>query len=269
MKNLLTFYLRRYLKRDIILLGIFAIGIIILATIFRSQFRSANGLGSIHHKMVECWILWNAIYAFLTAFNGFRRIDSCYETMLLPFSANSKFLFSAIRILIIMPIFSAAIMIVVDHGLCDLLNVPTPTRIRATSIYTTMTYSGFIMHRLPVMPFYLFMFTTLAMSIKTVKRRNLTLFIPLALLFCIGIVLYGPHFNFSEYNYPFVSGNVSESSRCMTTGVKFSSSISEIVSWTHLNARMQRVVVYIYLLLLPPSFLYLTYLRFKELEVDQ
>lgn len=269
MKDLLIFYLRRYLKRDIILLGIFAMAVILIAAIFRHQFRSAVGLGGVHHKMVQCWILWNATYTFLTTFNSYRKIDTSYETMLLPFSVNSKFIFTAIRVLIIIPIVSSFLMIVLDDGLCGLLRVSDSIIAHASSICTTLTYSGYIMHRLPIMPFYLFMFTTLAMCLKTVERKRMSLFISIALLFGVGISIYGPHNNFGDFNYPFVSGTVSESIQNTVSNIKFKSTISEIVSWTMLNARMQRMVGYIYLLLLPISFLILTYLRFKELEAEQ
>ena len=263
------FYINRYLKRDIILLGIFAMAVIFISAAFHSEFRYPQGLGDVRHKMVQCWVLWNAAYAFLTSFLIYRNVDLSYETMLLPLSQNTKFLFTTIRVLIIIPILSALILFLLDCGICMALNVSLKTRLHASSIWNILTYSGYIMHRLPIMPFYLVTFSTIAMALTTVKKRNFPLFIPLSILVCIMITLYGPHYDFNEYNYPFVAGRTSESIKNTLTGVAYKSTVSEIVSWTVLKARMQRVVAYIYLFLLPVSFLFLTYLRFKELETEQ
>ncbi len=269
MKQIIVFYYNRYSKRDIVLLGIFALSIIFISVVLHSQYRYYQGLGDVRHKMVQCWVLWNAIYTFLTAFNGYRNIETSYETMLLPLSINKKFVFTSIRVFIIMPIISACLMIVLDGGLCELMKVSTNTLLQASSILHVLTYSGYVMHKLPIMPFYLVMFSTVAMAIKTVKKKYTPVFIPLALILFIAITLFGPHYDFKEYNYPFISGCVSESCQNMITNIPFKSTISENISWTMLTARMQRVVTYIYLLLLPISFYCLSYFRFKELEAEQ
>lgn len=269
MKQMIVLYYNRYLKRDIVLLGIFVLAIIFISVVFHSQYRYPQGLGDVRHKMVQCWILWNALYTFYSAFSGYKNIDTSYETMLLPLSVNTKFVFTSIRVFIIMPIISAILMIILDVGLCELMKASANTRLHASSIWHTLTYSGTVMHKLPIMPFYLIMFSTIAMSLKTIKKKYMSVGITLALVICIAITLFGPHYDFKEYNYPFISGCVSVSCQNTITNVPFKSTISENISWIMLTARMQRMVTYIYLLLLPISFYCLSYLRFKELEAEQ
>lgn len=265
---MLKFYVNLYLKRDIILLGIFAMAVVFICAAFHSELRYPQGLGDVRHKMVQCWVLWNALYTFLTSFLTYRNVDTSYKTMLLPLSQNTKFLFTTIRVLIIIPLISALIMVILDYGLCIVLNISLKTKLHASSIWEILTYSGYIMHRLPIMPFYLVSFSTIAMALTTVRKKKMPLLIPLSILVCVAITLYGPHYDFNEYNYPFVSGQASVSIKNTLTGIAYESTVSEIVSWTMLNARMQRTVTYTYLFLLPISFLYLTYLRFKELETE-
>lgn len=266
---MLKLYIKRYLKRDIILMGVFALAMIAISVAFHSEYRYHQGLGDVRHKMVQCWVIWNALYTFITSFSSYRNMDSCYETVLLPISQNVKFIFTSIRVFIIVPIITALIMILLDTGMCGIFNVASNIKLHSSTVWEILTYSGYVMHRLPIMPFYLISFSTIAMCLSTISKRYMPVFIIFALILCIAITVFGPHYDFNEYNYPFIAGYVSENIKNVSPGLYFISTVSEIVSWTMMDARMQRVTTYLYLMLLPMSFLYLSYLRFKELEIDQ
>lgn len=263
MKQLLIFYLEKDSKRDSLLLGIFAAGIFIIGAVMRHQFNFLAGVQHIHLRMLQFWVIWNVIYTLITAFAGYRRPGISYSTMLLPASTNEKFAFTAFRVFILIPAVSLLILCILGKIMTE-TRIPEILLLRAPSIWDSLLASGYIMHRLPIATFMLILFTSLAMVLKTIPRRRMAIAIPLALAFCLAVFLYGPYYTEGVYNYPFIWGmvEVNEPSR-------FSyDSISEIVSWTSLSARPQRVISYAYLLTLPVALTVLSFCRFKEMETE-
>ena len=261
MNKLFMPYLRRYGTRDAVLLALYICTVIMIYVYYRRQFQYAEGLGDIRHKTAQCWVLWNAFYAFVTAFSGYQSAGKSYETILLPVSVNSKFIFTVLRILFVVPIISATILLLADYGYCQLFTLPSKVANYATSMPDTMTYTGSVYHRLPIMPYYLFAFAAIILVLKTIKRSRLLIFIIPAIIVGFAIVYFGPHFECQQYNYPFLAGKLTASYHGTT--------VSELISWTSMGARTLRALSYIFLLAFPASLIYLSYLRFKELETER
>lgn len=261
MNKLFMPYLRRYGTRDAVLLALYICAVIMIYVYYRHQFRYAEGLGDIRHEAAQCWVLWNAFYAFVTAFSGYQSAGKSYETMLLPASVNSKFIFTALRIFVVMPVMSAALLVLADYGCCQIHTVTSKVVQYATSMFDTLTYAGSVYNRLPIMPYYLFTFMAIVLVLKTIKRNKLPIFIIPAIIIGFTIVYFGPHFEYQQYNYPFLAGKLTASYHGTT--------VSELVSWTSMGVRTLRAVSYVFLLALPASLIYLSYLRFKELEPER
>lgn len=261
MNKLFIPYLRRYGTRDALLIAVYLCAVIMIYVYYRHQFRYAEGLGDIRHKAAQCWVLWNAFYAFVTAFSGYQSAGRSYETMLLPTSVNSKFIFTALRIFVVVPVVSAAIQVLADYGCCQLHTLTSNVVHYATSMPDALTYTGSVYHRLPIMPYYLFTFVAIILVLKTIKRSRLPIFIIPAIIAGFAMVYFGPHFDYQQYNYPFLAGKLTASCHGTT--------VSELVSWTSMGARTLRAVSYVFLLALPASLVYLSYLRFKELEPER
>lgn len=261
MNKLFLPYLRRYGTRDAILLALFACAIIVIYLYFRHQVRYAEGLGDIRHNAAICWVLWNAFYAFITVFNGYQSSGRSYETMLLPASMNSKFIFTVLRVFIIFPVLSASVLLLFDYGFCHLFAVTPNVGRNASSMLAALTYTGTVYHRLPIMPYYLITFGAIILVLKTVRRHRLPLFVIPAIVVAFAVVYFGPHFEYGQYNYPFLAGKL--------TASYHGTSVTELVSWTNMCARLQRVVSYVFLLALPAALFFLSYLRFKEMELER
>ncbi len=261
MNKLFMPYLRRYGTRDAELLALYICAVIMIYVYYRHQFRYAEGLGDIRHKTAQCWVLWNAFYAFVTGFSGYQSAGKSYETMLLPASVNSKFIFTAFRIFVVMPVMSAALLLLADYGCCQIHTVTSKVAHYATSMFGTLTYAGSVFSRLPIMPYYLFTLVAIVLVLKTIKRNKLPIFIMPAIIIGFAIVNFGPHFEYQQYNYPFLAGKLTASYHGTT--------VSELVSWTSMGARTLRAVSYVFLLALPVSLIYLSYLQFKELEPER
>ena len=261
MNKLLMLYLRRYGTRDAVLLALYICAVIMIYVYYRHQFRYAEGLGDIRHKTAQLWVLWNAFYVFVTAFNGYQSTGKSYETLLLPASVNSKFIFTALRIFFVVPVISAAILVIADYGCYQLHIFTSKVAHYATSMPDTLTYTGSVYHWLPIMPYYLFVFVALTLVLKTIKRSRILIFIIPAIIVGFAIVYFGPHFEYQQYNYPFLAGKLTASYHGTT--------VSELVSWTSMGARTLRALSYVFLLALPASLIYLSYLRFKELESER
>lgn len=261
MDKLLPQYLRRYGSRDAVLLVLYICAIIVIYLYLRHQFRYAEGLGDIRHKAAQCWVMWNAFYVFVTAFNGYQSPGRSYETMLLPASTSCKFIFTTLRIFVVVPIISAVVLMLFDYGFCYIYDVSSGVAHYSSSMLDALTYTGTVYHRLPIMPYYLLAFCAIILVLKTVKRNRLPVFAILAAIVVIALVYFGPHFEYGQYNYPFLAGKITASYHGTTA--------SELVSWTSMGARLQRIVSYVFLLALPVSMIYLSYLRFKELELER
>lgn len=261
MNKLFLPYLRRYGTRDAVLLALYICTVIIIYLYYRHQFRYAEGLGDIRHKAAQCWVLWNAFYVFITAFSGYQSPGRSYETILLPASMNNKFIFTALRIFVVLPVISAAILVLADYGFCHVYTLTPKVANYATSMLDTLTYTGCVYHRLPIMPYYLFAFVAIMLVLKTIRRNRLPIFIIPAIIVGFAMVYFGPHFEYQQYNYPFLAGKLTASYHGTT--------VSELVSWTNMGARTLRIVSYVFLLALPVSMIYLSYLQFKELEPER
>lgn len=261
MNRLFLPYLRRYGMRDAILHTLFACVIIIIYLYLRHQFRYTEGLGNIRHNAAICWVLWNAFYAFITVFNGYQSLRRSYESMLLPVSTNSKFIFTVLRVFIAVPVISAAVLLLLDYGLCHLFAVTPNVARNASSMFYVITYTGNVYNRLPIMPYYLIAFGAIILVLKTIRRHRLPVFVIPAIIVGFVIVYFGPHFEYGQYNYPFLAGKLTISCHGTT--------VTELVSWTSMGARLQRIVSCVFLLALPASMVYLSYLRFKEMELER
>lgn len=263
MKQLLILYLEKDSKRDALFLGIFAAGVIIIGAAMRHQFNFLAGIGHIHLRMLQFWVVWNVMYTLMTAFTGYRKSGMSYSTMLLPASMNEKFTFTAFRVFILIPAVSLLILFILGETMA-VTRIPVRLQPEAPSIWDSLLASGYILHQLPVAPFMLILFTSLAMALKTVPKRGMAIAIPFALAVCAAVFLFGPYYTERDFNYPFIWGivEVNESSR-------FSyDTISEIISWTSLPARLQRAISYAYLLSLPAALIVLSYYRYKEMEIE-
>ncbi len=261
MNKLIQSYLRRYGTRDTVLLAWYICTIIALYLYLNHQFRYAEGLGDIRHKAARCWVLWIVCYAFITTFSGYGSLGRSYEALLLPVSANAKFLFTLLRIFVVVPVLSSAILLLIDYGFCHIFAVAPKVTHYASSMWNALTYTGTVYHRLPIMPYYLLTLCAMILVLKTVKQTRLPIGVIFAIIAAFAIVYFGPHYEYGQYNYPFIAGKI--------TVADHGTAVTELVSWTSLTARAQRFVSYIFLLTLPASMLYLSYLRFKELELEQ
>lgn len=254
-------YLRRFGTRDAVLFAMYICVILMIYVYYRHQFRYAEGLGDIRHKAAQCWVLWNAFYAFITVFNGYQSAGRSYETMLLPASMNSKFIFAVLRIFIVVPVISASVLLLLDCGFCHLFAVTPNVARNASSMLAALTYTGTLYHRLPIMPYYLIAFGAIILVLKTVRRNRLPLFVIPAIIVAFAVLYFGPHFEYGQYNYPFLAGKL--------TASYHGTSVTELVSWTNMGSRLQRIVSYVFLLALPVSMVCLSYLRFKEMELER
>ena len=261
MNRLFLLYLRRFGTRDTILLTLFAGVIIVIYLYLHHQSRYPEGLGNIRHNAAICWVLWNAFYAFITVFSGYQSLRKSYEYMLLPASTNSKFILTMLRVFIVVPIISASVLLLLDYGCCHLFAVTSNVARKASSMFDVITYAGNVYHRLPIMPYYLIAFVAIILVLKTIRRHRLPMFVIPAFIVGFVIVSFGPHFEYGQYNYPFLAGKLTASCHGTT--------VTQLVSWTSMGARLQRIVSCVFLLALPASMVYLSYLRFKEMELER
>lgn len=197
--------------------------------------------------LIAWWITGSVVYTFVTSFRHGFDSDRCVSPILLPVSEQTKFGFTLIRTLIVFPALSfVGIILPLSlfshaslHGLAGLL-----------------IYSRLPLYHLPVVPYFMIWFTSLALLTATFPPR----FRPAATLAALVVA----YISLSildvsgTASYPFVTINTD----IWIKGFEWHS----VCSWTGLPVKAQYVISYFWLLMLPVGVIAISYFRFKEIN---
>ncbi len=233
-------YIKSYFLRDLLILA--AVIAVALVLPFFSYSR--------HKWMIALWIAGCVVYTFVTSFSHAFDSDRCVSLTLLPASAKVKFGFTLLRALIVFPLLTflgivLPLSLVTHQSLHSLLTLPLYTRLP--------------LYHLPVAPYFLLWFSSLAVLAATFPPR-LRPAATVAALFIAGVSMHFLDVSGIQ-SYPFVTINTD----IWVKGVAWKS----IYSWTNLPVKVQYVISYIWLLLLPVATLVISYFRFKEINFSR
>ena len=241
MLRLTRLYLRSYLLRDLLILA----AVVAIALLYW-MFSYTHG----YKWLIAWWIAGCVAYTFVTSFRHAFDSDRCVSPILLPVSEPVKFSFTLIRTLILFPALSFA-------GIIVPLSIFSHASFH--SLITLLTYSRLPLYHLPVVPYFLLWFSSLALLTATFPPR----FRPAATLAALVIA----YISLSVLDvsgvtsYPFVTINTD----IWIKGFEWQS----IYSWTGLPVKAQYFISYLWLLMLPAAVVAISYFRFKEINFSR
>lgn len=233
-------YVKSYLLRDaLILAAVIAIALVLPFFTYSRQ-----------KWMIALWIIGCVVYTFVTSFSHSFDSDRCVSLTLLPASDKLKFGFTLLRSLIIFPLLSFI-------GIVLPLSLLTHQSIH--SLLALPLYTRLPLYHLPVAAYFLVWFSSLATLAATFAPR----FRPAATVAALFIAGVSMHFLdvSGVQSYPFITVNTD----IWVKGVEWKS----IYSWTGLPVKVQYILSYLWLLMLPIATLFISYFRFKEINFSR
>lgn len=257
MLNYMRLYIALNWKRDLLVLLSLAVCMVGLYAVMHYRLGYASGLGDVRHVAAQLWTLWCGEYAVVASFSAFGRGTLC--PLLLPAPRAGKFLAVFLRVAVVMPVLGAGIVEAMDWAIVSCAGVGLRVLNLASTMTECLTYTGMPLHYLPIMPYYMAVFTALGMLTSTFTRRRAVAML-CAMVVAVVAVWCGPHAVYPDLGYPFVY-------RMVTVDVP-DVWWRSAVSWTHLPIKVSYLISYVWLAAVPAAIYVMSYLRFKEIKLQ-